>query len=155
MIDRISAFLRGQAGTAGAGEEPRGIDQKQLAAAALLVEAAVMDEEFDERERETIKSLAAGRFGLSAAECERLIAEAEGAVAESHQLYQFTRVVNDSFAPEERVELVEMLWEVVYADGKLHDFEANLLRRLSGLLYVSDRDSGLARKRVLERRAAQ
>ena len=52
---------------------------------------------------------------------------------------------------EERIELIEMIWEVVYADGELHDYEANLLRRLGGLLYVSDRERGDARKRVLAR----
>jgi uncharacterized tellurite resistance protein B-like protein len=47
--------------------------------------------------------------------------------------------------------VIEMLWEVAYADGRLHDYEASLLRRVTGLLYVSDRDSGEARKRVLAR----
>ena len=47
--------------------------------------------------------------------------------------------------------MIEMLWKVVYADGNLHDFEANLVRRICGLIYVSDRESGDARKRVLER----
>ena len=63
----------------------------------------------------------------------------------------FTRAVNDGFAPEDRIQVIEMLWEVVYADGELHDYEASLLRRITGLLYVSDRDSGEARKRVLAR----
>jgi uncharacterized tellurite resistance protein B-like protein len=47
--------------------------------------------------------------------------------------------------------MIEMLWEVVYADGELHDLEASLLRRVGGLLYVSDRDRGAARMRVLNR----
>jgi uncharacterized tellurite resistance protein B-like protein len=47
--------------------------------------------------------------------------------------------------------IIEMLWEVVYADGVLHDYEANLLRRIGGLIYVSDRDRGAARKRVMKR----
>jgi len=49
------------------------------------------------------------------------------------------------------VMLVEMLWDVVYADGELHDYEANLMRRVAGLLHVSDQESGAARKRVLGR----
>ena len=53
--------------------------------------------------------------------------------------------------PEERVGILELLWEVVYADGTLHDYEASLLRRVAGLLYVSDRESGEARLRVMER----
>ena len=151
MIDRITAFLRGRAD---APDTLPSRDDKQLAAAALLVEAALMDEAFDDRERRTIERLVVARFGLGEDECRRLIAAAEAAVAESQQLYRFTRVVKDRFAPEERVELIEMLWEVAYADGVLHDYEASLLRRVSGLIYVSDRDSGEARRRVLARREA-
>ena len=151
MIDRIAAFLRGRAA---APDTPPSRDEKQLAAAALLVEAALMDEGFDDSERRTIERLVVARFGLDEDECRRLIAAAEAAVAESNQLHRFTRAVKDQFAPEERVELIEMLWEVAYADGVLHDYEASLLRRVGGLIYVSDRDSGEARKRVLARREA-
>ena len=56
-----------------------------------------------------------------------------------------------SFSPAERIDLMEMLWEVVYADGRLDEYEANLLRRIAGLIHVGDGDSGAARKRVLAR----
>ena len=111
----------------------------------------LMDEGFDNRERRTIERLVVARFGLDEDECRSLIAAAEAAVAESHQLYRFTRVVKDQFTPEERIELIEMLWEVAYADGVLHDYEASLLRRIAGLIYVSDRESGVARQKVLRR----
>ena len=62
-----------------------------------------------------------------------------------------TRVIKDNYSQQERVELIEMIWEVVYADGVRHDYEDSLLRRIAGLIYVSDRDRGNARKRVLER----
>ncbi len=55
------------------------------------------------------------------------------------------------FSDAERIELIEMLWEVAYADGVVHDYEHNLLRRIAGLIYVTDRDRGLARNRVLAR----
>ena len=71
--------------------------------------------------------------------------------SEANQLLGFTRTIKDRYSLEERIELIEMIWEVVYADGELHDYEANLLRRLGGLLYVSDRERGDARKRVLAR----
>jgi uncharacterized tellurite resistance protein B-like protein len=63
-------------------------------------------------------------------------------VANSSQLYSFTRVVKDNFDHAERVELMEMLWEVVYADGALHHLEASLMRRVAGLIYVPDAASG-------------
>ena len=67
-----------------------------------------------------------------------------------NQLYGFARTVKDNLEYEARLELMQMLWEVVYADGQLDDFEANLVRRISGLLYVTDQDSGRARKAALE-----
>ena len=84
-------------------------------------------------------------------EAEDLLERAHGRIADSSQLFGFTRVVNRGFSAEERIELMEMLWQVVYADGRLDDYEANLMRRLAGLVHVSDRDSGEARKRALER----
>ena len=130
-------------------------EERQLAAAALLVEAASMDSHFGAAERATIGDLLRSRFGLSGAEADELLAEAEEAASESVQWQGFTSAVKDGFAPEERIQVIEMLWEVVYADGQLHDYEASLLRRITGLLYVPDRDSGEARKRVLARLGMQ
>jgi len=129
----------------------RRFDTLQLAAAALMVEAATMDSEFDADERGRISQLVQERFALSAQDAAELIAEAEKAAAESVAFQGFTNAVKNGFDHDERVQLIEMLWEVVYADGTLHDYEASLLRRVTGLLYVSDRESGDARKRVLAR----
>ena len=153
MIDRITSLFRGRAELApDAGHDSA---EMQLAAAALLVEAALMDHHFDDAERATVMTVIGRRFDLTEEECARLIVEAEAAATDSHQLYRFTRVIKDRFTPEERIELVEMLWEVAYANGELHHFEDNLLRRIAGLIYVSDRDRGLARKRVLARAGGQ
>lgn len=126
-------------------------DTLQVAAAALLVEAAMMDETFDDSERATIERLLTERFDLAAGEVAALVEEARTEVESSNQLFGFTRVVADAFDNEQRVELMGMLWEVAYADGELHDLEASLMRRLAGLLHVSDRDSGRARQAARER----
>jgi len=149
MINRIKALLTFTPDTKG-GASGGQVD-KQLAAAALMVEAARMDSHFDDTERATIARLLQRRFGLSPTETQTLIDEAARAQDDANQLLRFTRTIKDNFDEDERVTLIEMLWEVVYADGVLDDFEANLLRRVGGLLYVSDRDRGLARKRVLKR----
>ena len=91
------------------------------------------------------------RFELTEAEARSLLELAGDEVANASQLYGFTRVVKDNFDHDERVELMEMLWEVVYADGALHDLEASLMRRIAGLIYVPDRESGAARKRAMSR----
>jgi uncharacterized tellurite resistance protein B-like protein len=112
-----------------------------------------MDDTFDAAERGRIDRLIQDRFALSADEAADLIAQAEQEASTSVEWHGFTRAVKDGFDHAERVELIEMLWEVAYADRRLHDYEASLLRRVAGLLYVSDRDSGEARKRVLARLA--
>ncbi len=149
MLDRIKALF-GDRDDAASVAPAHDSDQLRLAAVALLVEAACLDDHFDDAERDCITALVRQRFELGEAEAAALLSEAEKATDQASELYRFTRVVKDSFTNEERIELVEMLWGVVYADGVLHDYEASLLRRVAGLIYVNDRDSGDARKRVLE-----
>ena len=123
----------------------------RLAAAALLVEAAKLDGTFDEAERAQIAGLLEDRFGMAAADVAALIEAADEETERAGGLYGFTKEVRLNFDHEERISMIEMLWEVAYADGSLHDFESNMLRRVAGLLYVTDRESGEARKRVLNR----
>ncbi len=151
MIDRIKALFEARDGR---GSEPDGAhsdDELHLAAAALMVEAALMDESFDAAEREAVATVLRRQFNLDAEECRSLMERAEKMVHEANHLLGFTRIVKDRFPPEERVRLIEMLWEVAYADGVLHDYEESLLRRVAGLIYVSDRQRGEARKRVMAR----
>ncbi len=126
-------------------------DELQLAAAALLVEAAVMDGHFEDQERAAMDRVLGSRFGLDAEATEKLIAQAELEVAGSVELYRFTRIIKDRLEPGERNRILEMLWEVACADGSIHEYESGLVRRIAGLLYVSDRESGEARQRVLAR----
>ena len=150
MINRIKALLRG-AETRGTVGDRTESEEVQLAAAALLVEAAVMDGHFDEVEERMVASLLTKHFHLEEPEVAVLMEEARMAVDSASQLYGFTRVVKDRFSEEDRIRMIEMLWSVAYADGHLHDYEASLVRRVAGLIYVPDRDSGAARKRALER----
>ena len=149
MLDRLKKFLREDDETKAAADQ--GVDEVQLAAAALLMEAAGKDGSLDAAERDKIEELIAARFGSDKAEIDRLLRQTEERLENSHQILPFTRVVKDRLDHEERIEVLEMLWEVVYADGELHDYEANLMRRVAGLIYVSDRESGEARKRALAR----
>lgn len=144
MLGRLKEMLTG---AAKAPPEER----IRSAAAALLVEAATLDGSLADAERTRIEAMLAERFGLSPAEAAELFAEGSQAVADSVQLVNFTRVIKDHFDMPERVRMIEMLWEVAYADGFLHDYEANLVRRISGLIYVPDQESGAARKRVMAR----
>lgn len=149
VLDRLKAFLAGPGGARD--DAAAGIDRVQLATAALLVEAAQMDADFGAEERARITELVERRFDLGEAEGAALMKAARDKVEQSVEVFGFTREIKNALPPEERIEVMEMLWEVAYADGELHDLEASLMRRLAGLLHVTDRDSGLARKRVLAR----
>ena len=150
MFERLRRLLT-EPSPAEGGSRRHSFEERQLAAAALMVEAASLDDSFDAAERERIEALLKAHFELSDAEAAELLEEGEQASSDSVQWQGFTRAIKDGFEPEERIALIEMLWEVAYADGELHDYEASLIRRITGLLYVSDRDSGDARIRVRQR----
>ncbi len=147
MLDRIrSLFDRMEREP-----KPPSRDELHLAAAALMMEAARTDDSIDPAERARVVDLARRHFHLSEAEARDLAREAEDRTAGASHNYDYIRVVIDHCPPEQRVWIIEMLWEIAYADGELHHLEANLLRRIGGLLAVSDQERGAARKRVLRR----
>lgn len=123
----------------------------KLSVAVLLVEAARQDDVFEPRERMVIEQLLTRKFDLSAEECLALVEAAERRVAEMVQIHGHTSDVLESTTPAERVHLVEMLWEVAYADGVLDPEEDLLIRRIAGLIAVEDRERVLARQRVAAR----
>ncbi len=124
----------------------------RLSVAILLLEAARQDDVFDVRERAMIEKLLTQRFALSPEECHALMAAAQDHAAQLVQLHGTTSEIAVQMTPEERVGLIEMLWDVAYADGVLDPEEDLLIRRIAGLIYVSDRDRMLARQRVMQRK---
>lgn len=125
-----------------------------FALAVLLIEVARMDDRIDSRERRIIEGVLARRFGFERTEAARLIRAAEEGASEATDLYAFTQVVVRNFSEAERAGVIEMLWEVAYSDGGLTGDEDMLIRRIAGLIYVSDRERGEARQRALQRLAA-
>ena len=126
-------------------------DEARIAVAALLVEAALADGEYAAAEVGAIDAILADHYELSADEAVSLRNAGEKAQAEAADIVRFSRAVKDAVPHEERIWLIERVWEVAQADGVMDHYEANLVRRLCGLLYVSDKESGLARRRVLNR----
>jgi uncharacterized tellurite resistance protein B-like protein len=111
----------------------------------------MLDGHFHVAERQRIESLLTDRFNVEPNNVSALIQAAEATAVERVELHTVTKTVRDHFDDQERIAMIEMLWEVVYADSELDDFESNMMRRVSGLLYVTDRESGDARKRAMER----
>jgi uncharacterized tellurite resistance protein B-like protein len=160
MFERIMAWLTerpeggdlpGATGSDTPGSRGGRRDALQLAVAALMVEAANVDEHFEESERAAIRRLLQRCFGLSTEQARALEAAAEQQAERSTQLFGFTRTINARWSPDQRAELIEMLWEVAYADGALDPLEDTMLRRVGGLIDVADRQRGEARLRVLRR----
>jgi uncharacterized tellurite resistance protein B-like protein len=146
MFDRLKAWLEEDRGALAGGR-----DELQMAVAALLIEAARIDHGLEEKERDVIARLLARRFGLSPADAKLLEAAAERSADKSAQLFGFIRTINEQVPRERRCELIEMLWEVAYADGVLDPLEDTLLRRIGGLIDVTDHERGAARLRVVAR----
>jgi uncharacterized tellurite resistance protein B-like protein len=120
----------------------------RLAAAALLVHVAVTDANFDEQEQARLKELLAERFQLGADEVDALIESAVSADREAVDLYQFTSLLNRACDEEARRKVVEMMFQVAYADGQLSEFEDNIVWRASELMHVPSRERVTIRAQV-------
>jgi uncharacterized tellurite resistance protein B-like protein len=112
----------------------------RLAAAALLVHAAAIDGDVTDAEREELHAVIRQQFKLDEATTDELVAEATEAENESIDLYHFTSLINRSLDEEGRRRVVEMMWEIAYADGDVDEFERNLIWRAADLLGVSSRE---------------
>lgn len=149
MLKRLlKAFGKEIAGEAA--EETLGaFGEEHIAVAVLLIEAAKLDGTFSDEERTAISSLLGAHFSLDAQDVAELFTSADERHEQSVEIFRFTNTVKSNFSEDERVQMIEMLWQVVYSDGEVHDYEANLLRRVGGLLHIPDRAAGDARRRVI------
>jgi uncharacterized tellurite resistance protein B-like protein len=129
---------------------PTGAQRIQLATAILLLEMAHADKEFHPMEQVVIDDVLADRFQLSPEAIEELTAYATQARGASVDLFQHTRLVNQTFSVDEKIELLHQLWRVVYADGVLHRYEDYLVGRLCTLLRLTHKQLIDAKLAVLD-----
>jgi uncharacterized tellurite resistance protein B-like protein len=127
----------------------------RLAAAALLVHAAAIDGDLSDAERSKLHAVIKQRFDLDDATTDVLVAEATEAEHEAVDLYHFTSLINRSLDEDGRRRMVEMMWEIAYADGRVGEFEDNLLWRAADLLGISAQDRIELRRRVANQRASE
>tara|TARA_B100001245_G_scaffold132255_1_gene98022 strand:+ start:20 stop:445 length:426 start_codon:yes stop_codon:yes gene_type:complete len=123
------------------------IDNKNILVTALLIHAARIDDNYTGVEKEIIKKALISLNAISSNEAEELLEKAEKIEQESNQIVAFTREIKKK-SMEFRLKIIEILWKIVYSDGSSDSYESNLIRRVSGLLYVSDRDSGMIKLKV-------
>lgn len=125
------------------------ISAEKLAAAALMVEVALQDGQFDASERSAIEKSLTQKLNLSIDDAKELLELAEDKQNQSVQILSFTKEIKNHFDDQGRAHIMEMLWEVVFSDGEEDNYESNLMRRIAGLLYISDKESGDIRKKVM------
>ncbi|MGC6472797.1 MAG: TerB family tellurite resistance protein [Parvibaculales bacterium] len=123
-------------------------DQLNLAMAALLVHAARLDGDFAAQEKAALKHILERDFGLGDSATAELMTLAETEDEAATDLYRWTSVINSQMDEQEKVGLIEHLWQIILADDAIDDYEASLIRRVCGLIHVPDRLAGEARKRV-------
>ena len=117
----------------------------------LMIEAAYTDGQIDTSELNKIKLSLINVFSEDPMEVNLVLEEAVKNKNNAKSLHHYTSFINKNFDEDKKLLLIEALWEIVLSDGEIHDFESNLIRRLSGLLYISDIDSGNARIRALDK----
>lgn len=123
-------------------------DDKRLAAAALLFHLVDIDGVVDESESRKLREILMEHFQLSDAETTELIKTAKQRDSEAVDLYGFTSVLKRTMDETERLAVVEMMWQIVYADGHVHEFEDNTIWRVAELLGISTRDRMTLRHKV-------
>ena len=115
--------------------------------AALLIHAAKIDENYTDIEKKIIKRALVDLNKINPDQAEELLKRAEKKEEESNQIVEFTREVK-KYSMESRLKIIEVIWKIVYSDGTNDSYESNLIRRICGLLYVSDKDNGIIKTKV-------
>ena len=120
---------------------------KNILIAALLIHAAKIDDNYTDIEKEIVKNALIDLNVTSPNEVEELLKIAEKKEQESNQIIEFTKEIK-KYPMKYRLKIIEILWKIVYSDGADDNYESNLIRRVCGLLYISDRDSGIIKLKV-------
>ena len=119
------------------------------AVAVMLLRAANIDGNKDEKEILLIKKLLNEQFNLDLNEVNLLIAASSEKEEASADLYKWSKIINDNYSKEKKNIVFSLMCEIVNADGVIDPFESNFIRRLSGLLYISDKEAGIIKKKIL------
>jgi uncharacterized tellurite resistance protein B-like protein len=150
MLDKLRQFIAEIASPLAQDNRPFSETDYRLAATALLIHVVSLDGEPTEVERQKLHSLLQTRFQFDPATATQLIAEATLVEGEAVDLYHFTSVIMRSVDEEGRKRIVEMMWELVYADGNVSEFEDNVMWRAADLLGVSSRDRIQLKHRIAQ-----
>jgi uncharacterized tellurite resistance protein B-like protein len=149
MIDLLKRFF---AKTESESTDTHGKDtghDVRVATCALLIEIARIDEKFTDAELETILRILKEKYGLSQENADAVMQEADKELEESVDLWQFARLINEHYTPDEKIEIIEILWQIVFVDGKMDKYENYLMHRLGNLLRLSHKQLMDAKVKIL------
>jgi len=149
MLDIVKRFFSKTESEAAKNVDQATEHDVRVAACALFVEMARIDEKFTEAEMDTILSIVQDRYGLSREHADALVAEADKELDKSVDLWQFARLINENYSPDEKIEIVETLWRMVFVDGKMDRYEHYLMNKLKNLLRLSHDQLIAAKLKVL------
>ncbi len=138
MLGKIKELL--QLGETGQEDRPLSETQCQVACAALMVEVAVIDGNFEHQEMETLRQVLLQFFALETDEIDDLIQLAREESADSTSMYQFTQLINRHCTHEQKIELITGMWRVAYADGRLDKYEEHIVRKSADLIHLPHAD---------------
>lgn len=140
MLATISSFFDSLL-KPGKQESPQSsVDRLHLASAALLVEIANADQEMDDTEREVLLGILERKLQLDKATLQNLWELAHAEHKDATSLFQFTTLINGAYGHREKVQLLQYMWEVAYADGRIDRYEEHLIRKVADLLYLTHGD---------------
>ena len=128
-------------------EKKENSDNKNILVASLLIHAAKIDENYSDIEKKIIKEALINLNNINSDQAEELMKLAEKKEEESNQMLEFTREIK-KHPMEFRLKIIEIIWKIVYSDDVSDNYESNLIRRICGLLYISDKDNGIIRAKV-------
>ncbi len=150
MLESIKSFFRSTMAPPPADDPHASKEDVRLAACALLLELAYADDEFTEDERQNLEAGIRRQFGLQPDQAEQLIELAEEARRQAVDLWQFTSLISESYSLGQKMVLAEMMWGLIYSDGKLASREDYLMRKICNLLHLEAGYLSEARRRVEE-----
>ena len=137
MLDIVKRFFSNATAEVSKDANQKTEHDLRVATCALFLEMARIDETFTQEEMNTILTILKEKYGLSQEHADALVAEADKELAESVDLWRFARLINENYTIDEKIEIIEILWQMVFVDGKMDRYEHYLMNKLKNLLRLS------------------
>lgn len=154
MFDIVKKFFDKAGNTGADRNNATKIHDVRVASCALLLEMARIDERFTPEEAQTLISILKSSYGLSREDADALVDEADKQLDDSVDYWRFARLINENYTIAEKIEIIEMLWRIIFVDGKMDRHEHYLINKLSDLLRLTHKQMIDAKLKILRENEA-